>query len=139
MKYKKLPPKTQPVLVSIMFFLIYVGLTTTVGATGIGSIKDLFGAGGGDVISDPGDIAGIIKTIFEVAFSAAGVAAMAMIVVGGFNYIFSEGDPQKVVTAQKTIINGVIGLIIVILSVLIFNFVTERLLKVDAGVFDFPF
>jgi hypothetical protein len=123
-------------------FVTAVYLLSAVEVKAAGSIRDLFGAGGGSTIDDPGEIFGedgIIDTIFTVAFSAAGVATMAMIIMGGFNFIFSEGDAQKIAAAQKTIISGVIGLIIVILSVLIFDFLAVRVLQVDMSVFNFNF
>jgi hypothetical protein len=49
---------------------------------------------------------------FVVAFS--GIALFIMLLVGGFSFLFSGGDPKKLEQARGTITNAIIGLIVII-------------------------
>ena len=53
------------------------------------------------------------------------VGAVAVIVViwGGFQYITSSGDSQKATTAKNTIMYAVIGIVVVVMSYAIVNWV----------------
>lgn len=61
------------------------------------------------------------------AIGMAGVVCVVFIVIGGFTYMTSAGDPAKLQKAKKTILYAVIGLIIVALSFVITNFVIKNL------------
>jgi len=56
-----------------------------------------------------------------------GIAAVIMIIVGGFRYITSGGNDASVTSAKNTILYAVIGLIVVALSQLIVRFVLGKL------------
>lgn len=66
---------------------------------------------------------------FEVVFSKVatvilGLAALtffAMLIMGGFKYITSGGDPAQVESAQKTITTALMGFVLVALAYLIIN------------------
>ncbi len=64
-------------------------------------------------------IAGIVNAIIGVL----GIVAVVVIILGGISYMTSNGDATKVKKAKDTILYGVIGLVIVILSAAIVNFV----------------
>ena len=64
-------------------------------------------------------IAGIVNAIIGVL----GIVAVVVIILGGISYMTSNGDSTKVKKAKDTILYGVIGLVIVILSAAIVNFV----------------
>lgn len=48
----------------------------------------------------------------------AGIALFVMLLVGGFKYITSGGDPKGVEGAQKTITYAIIGLVVLLLAYL---------------------
>lgn len=50
-----------------------------------------------------------------------GYAALIFVVWGGFKYIMSTGEPQKVTEAKKMITNALIGLVIGVLATIIIN------------------
>ncbi len=68
------------------------------------------------------DFGGIINAVIGVL----GVLAVVVIIIGGVQYMTSNGDPGKVKKAKDTILYGIIGLIIVILSAAIVNFVIAK-------------
>ncbi len=85
-------------------------------------------AGAGDSAEFSGVIVGIINAIVGVL----GIVAAIFIVVGGVNYMTSQGDPGKTKKAKDTILYATIGLIIAALAFAIVNFVIVNILK-DAG------
>lgn len=71
--------------------------------------------------------ASIANTVVTVISIIAGVAAVIGVIIGGFMYVFSSGDPSKTARAKDTIIYSIVGLIIVILARQIVMFVLNRL------------
>ncbi len=56
-----------------------------------------------------------------------GALSVVMIIVGGFKYITSSGDPSKVGSAKNTILYAVIGLVLSLLAYAIVQFVVGRI------------
>ncbi len=71
--------------------------------------------------------AGVITRVVQLLVIFAGVASVIMIMVGGFKYITSSGDPSKTASAKNTILFAVIGLVVTVLSQTIVTFVLLRL------------
>jgi hypothetical protein len=65
----------------------------------------------------------IILGIIDIALFLAGLLSVIMIMWGGFQFIFANGEPGSIANARKTILNAVIGLIIAILASQIVRFV----------------
>lgn len=56
-----------------------------------------------------------------------GIAAVVMIIVGGFKFITSGGDASKVASAKGTLIYALVGLAVVVLAQMIVRFVLTNL------------
>lgn len=69
---------------------------------------------------DLSNIAAKIVNIFSVI---VGIVAVIMIIFGGFRYITSGGDSNRVGGAKNTLIYAIIGLIIVALAQVIVHYV----------------
>lgn len=69
----------------------------------------------------------IIKEIIQVAFMAAGLVAVIYLIIGGFRYMTASGNPEGIESAKMTIINAIIGLIVIMISFLIVNYVLQQL------------
>lgn len=82
------------------------------------------GIGGqvGDV-SDGRSLEDSIGVILNAVFGIIGVVAVVFIIIGGINYVTSQGDPGKTKKARDTILYAVIGLIVTLLAFAIVNFV----------------
>lgn len=52
-----------------------------------------------------------------------------MIIIGGFNFMTSAGDPGKVKKGKDTILYGIIGLVVALLAFAIVNFVLNGIFK----------
>jgi hypothetical protein len=53
--------------------------------------------------------------------------AFLFVILGGFKYVVSGGDPQSTAKAKNTIIYAAVGLIITLVASLIVNFVFGNL------------
>lgn len=70
-----------------------------------------------------------LADIINIISIIVGVVAVIMIIIGGFRYITSGGNSEKVTTAKNTILYGIIGLIIVALAQIIVKFVLNEATK----------
>jgi len=68
---------------------------------------------------------GIINTLINVLLSIAGTLAVLFLIIGGYQYMTSLGNPDQIGKAKNTITYSIIGLIIVILSYVIVKFVFD--------------
>lgn len=65
----------------------------------------------------------LLKKAVNIISAIVGVVAVIMIIVGGFKYITSGGDQQKIASAKSTLLYAIIGLVIVALAQVIVHFV----------------
>jgi hypothetical protein len=86
------------------------------------------------IISNPAlaaDVAGVketqdfIRTVISVIAGFAGLVAAGFFVVGGFIYITSSGNPERLDRAKHTLLYSSIGLAIVIAAFVISNIIVE--------------
>lgn len=96
-------------------------------------VDRFFGGSGG--ASDFADTAGLgdsdltttIASIINTALGFLGVVAVVIILYGGFLWMTSGGNDDKVKQAKKLMISGVIGLVIIFSSFAIAQFVIGSL------------
>lgn len=75
------------------------------------------GTGADDNLTN--DLANIVNIIIGLL----GVVAVITIILGGVQYMTANGEPTKIKKAKDIILYGVIGLVVVILSAAVVNFV----------------
>lgn len=73
------------------------------------------------------DIGTIIGKIIQIALSVLGLVAVVLIIVGGFQWMTSGGNEDKIKGAKKLMGSAMVGLIIVILAYAIAAFVIDKL------------
>jgi len=78
--------------------------------------------GSGDVILAK------VASFLSTAVVISSVVALAFIVWGGVTYITANGDADKIKKGTGTIVNAIIGLVIIFLSQLIIRFVMGKIL-----------
>ncbi|MEI7683328.1 MAG: pilin [Candidatus Saccharibacteria bacterium] len=69
----------------------------------------------------------LIATILKLVFGLAGAISVFVITLAGFQYVLSQGDPQKVAKAKDTIIYAVIGLVVCIVGYALVAFIIGRI------------
>lgn len=67
----------------------------------------------------------IFQTILNLTIRLAGLALFVMLIIGGFKYLTSGGDPKSKEVAQKTITSAVLGLVLIFVGWLVFRFIEE--------------
>jgi hypothetical protein len=65
--------------------------------------------------------------IVDILLRVIGIVAVAFIMVGGFRYVIGQGEPDQIKSAQNTVINALIGLVIALISSGAVAFVGTRL------------
>jgi TRAP-type C4-dicarboxylate transport system permease small subunit len=70
-----------------------------------------------------------VGEIINVAMLFLGIIAVAIILVGGFQWMTAGGSEEKVGQAKKIMGSGVIGLVIVLSAWGIASFILERLIN----------
>ncbi len=78
------------------------------------------------IINSFRDILLIAAAILEILLRVATFVAIVFIVYGGIRYVISQGEPDRVATAQGTILNAVIGLVIAVVATAVVSFVAGR-------------
>ena len=79
-----------------------------------------------DMVGDKkNSLEGDVKKIIEGVIAVLGLVCVVVMIIGGIQYMTSAGDTGKVEKGKKTIIYGLIGLIICALSYAIVNWVIE--------------
>lgn len=69
----------------------------------------------------------MIKYLYEWGVVLGGLAAFVMLVVAGFQYLTSAGDPGKISDARGRITSAIGGLVLLLASFLILNFINPEL------------
>ena len=64
-----------------------------------------------------------IGEVVNIFLYFVGAVAVIVVIWGGFQYITSSGDSQKATTAKNTIMYAVIGIVVVVMSYAIVNWV----------------
>lgn len=77
------------------------------------------------VIDELNDFWQIVTNLLEIGFQLVAYFALGYIIWGGFKYIKSEGNPNKVGEAKTTILYAIIGLGLALASVAMVNFVSR--------------
>lgn len=70
-----------------------------------------------------GSEADIFNNALTLVYFATGIVAVIVLIIAGFLYVTSNGDPGKVKTAKNAILYTVIGIIFVLAAAIIVAFV----------------
>ena len=88
---------------------------------GLNAVNDSIALGN----SDPRTIA---ARVINITLLVLGVIAVGLIIYGGFIWMSSNGDEEKIEKAKKILKNGIIGLVIILSAWGIASFILSRLL-----------
>jgi len=79
-----------------------------------------------------GEIVGRVMNLFLIP--VAGVILLLVFIWAGYDFMTSEGNPEKIKSAQAKITSGVIGVLLLVSSFLIVKLV-ELILGIKSGIF----
>lgn len=74
-----------------------------------------------------GDFASILNLIVPNLILGAGIIFFIMLLIGGFMYMQSSGNPENIKKAQALLRSSIIGLIIVFISFLLVKLISSML------------
>jgi len=121
-------------LKSICLFLVLAGVLIAGNALAVAKVTP------GDVDSqiptaeDSGaPFSSQLAAVINVLLALASTVAVIFIIIGGYRYITSVGNPEEEKNAKRMIWYAVIGLVIIILSFAIVNFVDRLITSGDTG------
>lgn len=77
-------------------------------------------------ITKLGDLWAVGFAIIEILLRIGGLVAVGYVLYGAFLYMTSQGEPDKTSGAKNTIMNAIIGLVIVIVAVTVVSFIGSR-------------
>ena len=66
---------------------------------------------------------GVFENVIGVALGFAAIALFIMLLVGGFKYITSGGNPKSLESARKTLTYAILGMVLVASAYLILRFI----------------
>ncbi len=69
----------------------------------------------------------IFVKVAQIIVYITGIASVIMIIIGGFTYVTSQGDPQKTASAKDTILYAIIGLVVAISAQILIGFVINSI------------
>lgn len=72
------------------------------------------------------DIWLILAALIEILLRIGALAALIFVIVGGAQYMTSQGQPDRTTRARMTIINALIGLVISILAATVVSFIAGQ-------------
>jgi len=81
---------------------------------------------GDDCTTGGAKIQDIVNSVINILSIFIGLAAVIMIMVGGFKYVTANGDSGNVSSAKNTIIYAVIGLVIAVFAQVLVKFVLDK-------------
>ena len=79
-----------------------------------------------------GEIVSRVVNFFLIPIS--GVILLLVFIWAGYDFMTSEGNPEKIKSAQAKITTGIIGMVLLVLAFLIVK-VVELILGIETGIF----
>lgn len=67
-----------------------------------------------------------IQLVINIFSWVVGIAAVIMVIIGGFRYVLSQGESANTAGAKNTIIYALVGLVIVALAQILVKFVLDK-------------
>ena len=72
--------------------------------------------GPSEITSRFSDISDVITKLIPIVLSVAGLILFGMLIWGGYDFLFSGGDPAKIEAGRTKIFNAIIGFVIVFVA-----------------------
>ncbi|MFA5413286.1 MAG: Ig-like domain-containing protein [Patescibacteria group bacterium] len=88
---------------------------------------------GNEIALVDGDPRVIAARIIRVVLGFLGVVALGIVLYGGFVWMTSAGNEEKIATAKKILTNGLIGLVIILMAFGITQYVLNTLISALGG------
>jgi hypothetical protein len=94
------------------------------------------GGSGGEIdipTSTPVEPGSLSENLLPIVFALIGAISLLYVVIGGFRYVISAGEPGNTQKARETILYALIGLVVSISAFTIVNFVLGNVTPDETG------
>lgn len=81
----------------------------------------------GNISAEP---QGFVKSIFTLVLGLAGGIALILIILAGYRFMASQGDPEKIVVARQQLTAAIVGLLFIIFSFVILQVIGVDILRI---------
>lgn len=78
------------------------------------------------VLRNINDVWLIGAAVLEILLRVAALMAVIFVLYAGISYITSQGEPEKVQNAKRTLLSAIIGLVIAIVATAVVSFIAGR-------------
>jgi hypothetical protein len=85
-----------------------------------GGLQGLFGYGG---LNSSQSLTELIANVIMLLF--AGAIAVVFVIIGGYQYLTSGGNEETAEKGKKTLINAIIGVVIIVMAYVIINVIVN--------------
>jgi len=87
-------------------------------------LQGIFGTGG---LNNSTSLSDLIVNGIRLMLMFAGAIAVVFVIIGGYQYLASGGNDEIAEKGKKTLLNAVIGIIIIVLAYVIINVIVNTL------------
>ncbi len=88
----------------------------------MGGLQGLFGYGG---LNSSQSLPELIANVIRLMLLFAGAIAVVFVIIGGYQYLTSGGNEEAAEKGKKTLINAIIGVVVIILAYVIINVIVN--------------
>lgn len=89
---------------------------------GMTGLQSYFGTGG---LSGQTSLSNLIVEVVRLLLLFAGGVAIVFVIIGGYYYITSGGNEETAEKGKKTLINAIIGIVVIVLAYAIINVIAN--------------
>jgi hypothetical protein len=76
------------------------------------------------------DAAGFVKGVFSIVLGLSGGIALILIIISGYKYMASQGNPEAVKSATEQLTSAIVGLLFIIFSFVILQIIGVDILRI---------
>lgn len=87
-----------------------------------GGLQGLFGYGG---LNSSQSLTELIANVIRLMLLFAGAIAVVFVIIGGYQYLTSGGNEETAEKGKKTLINAIIGVVIIVMAYVIINVIVN--------------
>ncbi|XOU94200.1 MAG: hypothetical protein ACNFW9_05140 [Candidatus Kerfeldbacteria bacterium] len=79
--------------------------------------------------NDKVDVVTIMLRVMQIALAVVDIFALFMFILGGFEFLISAGNPERVKKAKDTLVWATVGILVITLSYTILKYIFEQVSK----------
>lgn len=131
MFYDEVVKKTFAIILSVLtiFVLGYFSFPKAYASPCINNVSNpcVVDTAIGPISTDP---AAFVQRIFSIVLGLAGGIALILIIIAGYQFMASQGNPESVKAATERLTSAVVGLLFIILSFVILQVIGVDILQI---------